>query len=93
VIRIAAPSQVVVVTIIADSSPLSSSPHCIATAPALKQAQAARYPEAKMPVGTQGRSAARSRRLTRAKISSIGVALGSIIATIITNHIDTIKAA
>jgi len=33
------------------------------------------------------------RWLTRAKISSIGVALGSIIATIITNHIDSISAA
>ena len=46
-----------------------------------------------MPVGTYGRPPARSRRLMRAKISSMGEALGSIIAAIITHHIENISTA
>src|SRR5208283_1666849 len=92
-IKMPAPSHRLVVASIGDSSRADSRPHCSAAATAQKPAQPSKYPAANKAVGTSGAPADLSLRLTRANRRSIGAALGSIIATIITHHMAKIRAA
>ena len=78
---------------IGDSKPSFSNFHCNPVASALKPPQATKYPAAKIPVGIKGRPPAFSLRFARANSSSIGAALGSIMAAIIAHHITNIRPA
>ncbi|MFT6580148.1 MAG: hypothetical protein ACJAU6_000575 [Alphaproteobacteria bacterium] len=80
-----------------DNKPERSSPHCRPVATRLNPPQAIRYPTAKTPVGATGVFAAAPfalfLELIRANNNNIGAALGSIIAIIITHHMENISAA
>ena len=54
-------------------------------------AQITRYPERNTPVETNGRDSSRRLRLTVANNRTMGAALGTIMATIITAHIRYIN--
>ena len=56
-----------------------------------KVAHITRYPERNTPVETKGRDSSRRRRLTVANSRTMGAALGTIMATIITAHIRNIR--
>ena len=93
-IKMAAPSQTVVVSSIGDSSRALSSAHCSATATSAEAAPRNQVPEGEQAGRNQQRTVPLCCwRLTRANSSSIGAALGSIIATIITHHMENISTA
>ena len=84
----------VVVAIIGDSSRAAPTPIAAPTAAALKPPHGDQIAERRTIRSALRSAAGRSLwRLTRANSSSIGAALGSIIATIITHHIENISAA